>query len=238
MSSLLADRLSVPVVGWEDFRDGFHWRQGEHLTALGPTGNGKTTLITELLPQQPWVVFFGTKPRDATLDTLKANGYRRVKKWADRSPMDRRVLLWPDSKKLDAVIKQREVFQTALEEIFFVGSWCVVFDEVLEFVEDLRLPNVVKRCLRQGRSSNLAVVSGSQRPVDVPLLCYSQATHLFLWGTNDAKDTKRFSEISGNVDKRAIVQTIYSLPDRHSFLYVNTRTGEMSVSRVELEGVN
>lgn len=238
MSSQLADPQIAEVLTWQDFQDRFKWSQGEHLTVLGPTGNGKTTLVTQLLERQPWVVFFGTKPRDETLDKLRADGYRRIKEWRDRSPLDNRVLLWPDSKRLDSVTKQRAVFLEALDEIFQAGAWTIVFDEVLEFVEELKMPLTVKRFLRQGRSSKIAVVSGSQRPVDVPLLCYSQATHLFLWRTTDAKDTKRFSEISGNVDKRAIERQLMSLPDRHSFLYVNTRTGDMSVSRVELEGVN
>lgn len=231
VAQVLSNDLTVP---WDEFRDGFSWSQGEHLTCLGPTGNGKTTLILEILPLQPWVVFFGTKPRDEAYSRLiHEYGYRRVKRWEDRSPVNRNVLLWPDSRRLSAPVVQRPTFEKALSEIFEQGAWAVVFDEVLEFSKDLKMPNTVNRFLAQGRSNRNTVVSGSQRPFDVPQRCYSQATHLFLWRTTDERDVKRFSEISGNVDKREIIRQLYSLPSRYHFLYVNTRTGEMAVSRVD-----
>lgn len=236
MSQRLAQPDQIERLSWDEFRDSFEWRQGEHLTVLGPTGSGKTTLIVELLDCLPWVVVFGTKGRDETLHRLiSEQGYRRIKRWEERSPTDKRIVLWPDSRKLTAPVVQRQAFERALAHIFPAGGWAVVFDEVLEFTQDLRMPNIVKRFWRQGRSNYLSVVAGSQRPVDVPLLAYSSATHLFLWNTNDLRDSKRFSEISGFVDRRAIQRIVMELP-QHDVLYVNTRTGALTVTNTQQRG--
>ncbi len=200
---------------------------------LGPTGSGKSTLLVSLLPLQPHVVFFGTKPRDETLERLEdTEGYRRIKDWHERSPLNYRVILWPNSRKLTSPVKQREVFMEALDEIFYAGGWCVVFDEVLEFAVDLKMPRLVNRFLGQGRSNYITCVSGSQRPFDVPQRCFSQARHLFLWQTNDERDLKRFAEISGRVDKRAIMRVVQELPE-FDVLYVNTRSGRMVITNTE-----
>lgn len=228
-----SDSNSIERVPWDEFLERFVWRQGEHVTILGPTGGGKTTIELAILHKQPWVVFFGTKGRDDTLDKLiSEEGYRRIYRWHDRSPIDNRVILWPKSRKLSSALVQRTVFEQALIEIYEAGAWCCVFDEVLEFTKDLKMPNIIQRYWRQGRSNRLSVVAGSQRPVDIPVLAYSSATHLFLQNTNDMRDVKRFAEISGFVDRRAIQRTVQELP-HHDALYINTRTGEMLITNTQ-----
>lgn len=229
--------VEIPRVSWDDFLSRFQWRQGDHVTLLGPTGQGKTTLALRLLPLRQYVVVFGTKPRDDSMDYLLSQGYRRISKWDEVGPVNRqtgtKVLLWPDSRKATSATKQRDVFMEALRDIYEQGSWACYFDEVLEFTTDLKMPNMLNLYWRQGRSIGISVIGGSQRPAYVPLYAYSQAQHLFLWRTADRRDTKRLGEISGNVDRRIIESALASL-DYHEPLYVNTRTGEMLVTQVQL----
>jgi hypothetical protein len=44
LTSISPDRLS-----WSSFLSGFQWRQGEHVSLIGPTGTGKSTLAFGLV---------------------------------------------------------------------------------------------------------------------------------------------------------------------------------------------
>lgn len=59
----------------------FTWEQGEHITVVGPTDYGKTTLVIVLLEERDYVVFFATKPRDETISALEGQGYYFTRDW-------------------------------------------------------------------------------------------------------------------------------------------------------------
>jgi hypothetical protein len=63
-------------------------------------------------------------------------------------------------------------------------------------------------------------------------MLYDQATHLFFWRDNDETNLKRIGGL-GAIDSTLIRHTVGRLP-RHSALYLNTRTGRMAVTRVEI----
>src|SRR3954469_22140499 len=66
----------APRIPWDVFiTNVFHWKNGQHIGLIGPTGLGKTTLMTNLLPLKPYVVVFATKPRDETMHALIRSGY-------------------------------------------------------------------------------------------------------------------------------------------------------------------
>ena len=99
------------------------------MTLVGPTGGGKTTLGIALLPARQYVTVLGTKPKDATLDKLKRQGYRRIGEWPP-GPTVNRVLLWPELRRMDQAKQQRDVFAHALDEMFAEGGWCIFADEL------------------------------------------------------------------------------------------------------------
>lgn len=233
-------RLSTqaPRVPWDVFlRDEFQWLSGEHVGLIGPTGQGKTTMMVNLLPLHPYVVAFATKPHDATMDALLHQGYHRMERWQSLDPRvyPRRVL-WPDATHMSAVNNQTRIFHHAMGAIFREGGWTTVIDETWYFVnklknlrEQISLESDIKMFLLQGRSLGISLLCATQRPAFVPLEIYDQSTHLMFWRDNDETNLKRMSGISWR--SAALVREIVSSLDRHQVLYVNTRTGRMVRTR-------
>lgn len=221
--------MGVPVVSWSAFLRRLDWRQGEHLTAIGHTGSGKSHAVRLLLPLRGHSVVFGTKPRDATLKAFRRDGWVRYTEWPPE-PHDDRVLLWPSVQTIpDDIVNQRRVFADALADVFAQGGWCVYLDELPYIVNTLRLGDYPELLWQQGRSLGVSLVAAAQRPRHVPLLAFSQATHLLLWRASDAADLQRLAEIGG-VNTDAVRRIVARLPP-YAFLHVNTRNGALQISR-------
>ena len=60
---------------------------------------------------------------------------------------------------------------------------------------------------------------------------YSQATHLFFWRTTDRADLGRIGGLGG-IDPTLIRMRVAKLRG-HECLYVNTRTGELLVTKAD-----
>lgn len=223
----------IPRVSWRDFLDEFDWRQGEHVTILGTTGGGKTTIEMAILPRRRHRVIFASKPKDPLISSARKMGYEIVRKWPPH-PYIERCVFWPKINRMSDADAQRMEFYGALYDIYERGGWCVALDETAYLARTLGLGNVLKFLYEQARSLNVSLVSLSQRPKEIPLLAYSCATHLFLLRETDAVNIKRLSEISG-VNSAIVKEAVQTLPRYHT-LYVNTRSGEMRITKVERGG--
>lgn len=221
---------NVPRVSWQEFLDGFRWKQGEHVTLLGPTGQGKTTLAMEILPRRRYVVVFGTKAKDKTLDKLQRDGYIVTQEWPP-PPYAEKVILWPSMKKASYKLEQQREFYTALSDIYTAGGWAVYLDELRYICDTLKLGELVEVLWQQGRSLGISVIGGNQRPRFVPLNAYDQATHLFVWNFNDKENAKRLSEIVG-IDEKEVAAIVRGLP-KYDVLYINADTHTMQITNVK-----
>lgn len=237
--SVAASETGIPYVVWADFlARHFDWNQGEHVSLIGPTGSGKTTLALEILARRTWVTALATKPRDATMDRLIRKGWKKIQKWPPpHVPLHRRnegqrVVLWPPFKKPEDVTNQAVQIDAAMRAMFVQGGWCIFADEARYLCVDLKLKRLLETIWTQGRSLRLSLVAGTQRPSMVPLLMYDQATHLFFWRDNDEANLKRIGGI-GYQSSAGIRRAVCSL-DLHEVLYVNSRTGEMLRTRIPL----
>lgn len=223
-----------PLVPFDVFLRGMNWRQGEHVTLIGQTGSGKTTLALALLNLRRYVCLIATKPRDKTFSKLRQQGYAIAREWPVPYEVWEKVVFWPEVNRMRHINSQREAVADCMESIYETGGWCVYLDEV-RYVSDpayLGLGTHVKLLLTQGRALDVSVVSGSQRPAWVPLECYSQATHLFFWRESDDANLKRVASIGG-IRTKDLRELVPRLP-RHECLYVNTVTGRMARTRVDL----
>lgn len=218
---------NAPRVPWDQFVSKyFRWEQGEHVALIGPTGQGKTTLLTNLLPLHPYVVVFATKPRDESMSRLIRTGYFPVKEWQRLDPKQypRRVL-WPDAGRLDSVENQQEVFHSAFQKIYREGGWTVAIDELWYIDNVLKLEMDVKLYLLQARALGISLLAATQRPAWVPLEIYDQSTHLFFWRDNDETNLRRLSGISFR--SADLIRSVVSELEKYQVLYINTRTGQM-----------
>lgn len=220
------DDTEAPVVDWATLVAGLNWRQGEHVSLIGPTGTGKSHLGLRLLSQRAWAVVLGTKPADPTLDRLRRHGYRLIREWPPPATAQR-VLLWPKWSNPRQEKAQAEAIGDAMVKMFRQGGWALFADEVSWLCDQLGLQRELKAWWQQGRSNNLTLVAATQRPAWVPRDIYSAATHVFFWRTNDERDLRAIGGLGGlaSATVRNLVSTLDA--DSHQFLYVNTRTGAM-----------
>lgn len=233
--------LEVPSLTWTDFLSEFQWWQGEHLTLIGPTKSGKTTLGRELLRRaraertHPYQIITATKRRDEILDTFKPEGFVKMPRWeihdAEVFP---KAMLAPPLKSASEKGKQADALREAMTFIYQQGGWLVFLDELKHIAGYLKLEPEVELLLHQGRSAGITVVSAVQRPRHVPLMAYDQADHIFMWESRDRNIRKRLAEIGGKVDPDLIEYGLRRLPSRHSFLYINPASGKVLQSEVEL----
>lgn len=241
MATALTRTELVPAISWSEFLDHLQWYQGEHMTCIGPTKSGKTTLIRELMRRarrmntHPWQVITVSKRKDEVLDTFKEDGFVKFPKWEVPDPeLYPRVMLAPPLKSAKHKGDQAAAFEYGLTRIFKQGGWLVYLDEMKHLSTFLGLDDSIELLLHQGRSAGISVVSSVQRPRHVPLMAYDQADHLFMWESRDGNIHKRLMEIGGKADPDVIKYGLRNLPDRHSFLYVDMVNGDVLQTKVEL----
>jgi hypothetical protein len=237
-------------VPWDSFYASFArgFRQGDHVTILGPTRSGKTHLGLRIIELRSYVLFLATKPRDPLISALRRDGYRiqsrlEVRRDPDTGrPVDRRIVYWPihgsERERHELSLRALRDLQAAHMRHAFTyayrsGGWCVFADETIWLADDLKLKDELDMLLYQGRTLGVSMICAGQRPAWVPRACYSQADHIFLFQTNDRDDILKLADIGGsNVERiRAVVPTLS--PQEHEFLYIGTRTNILLRSAVE-----
>jgi energy-coupling factor transporter ATP-binding protein EcfA2 len=233
--------LDAPnTLPWKTFLAGFRWQQGEHITALGANGSGKSTLLLALVKNEPHVVLLLTKPRDPTLETfIKQNDFKRLYSWPP-SYDDNRIALWPRFRSVEDYSTMGNTFYRAIngykenkqriDGIFQQGGWVLVADE-MRVMQRLGLEDTMVMLLTQGRSNDLSIVCGAQRPRHVPVEMLSEPTHLFLYHCSDKYDIDRLSDIGGRRTEE--IKQIVPMLEQYQFLYVNKRNGTLAISKVD-----
>lgn len=233
----------APVLSWDDFMTyAFDWRQDQHLGAVGPTDQGKTTLIYHVLDRRKYIAYLSIKTRDETLNAYaKHGGFERIEEWP---PMRKRLgrsrpytakemprrLLWPDATQLDSEANQATQFDKALHDIYASGGWCTVLDDFWYLAHILKFERTTKKMLANARSNDIPLAIAAQRPSGNRLVeLFDQTTHLFFFRDNDEPNLKRISGV-GALSSRAIQGFVANL-EPFQALYVNTRNGSMYRTR-------
>lgn len=232
----------APFVPWPDFLRAFMaaWKpniggKAQHVSMVGPNGQGKTHLALRLLQARhevrgAHVVILATKPRDQTLTAL---GWPVIRRWPPGYGQET-VIYWPKRPKgasaREAINAQRLAFRPVLADLFESGRRTVYIDEAAYFAQDLRLEDELRQLWQMGRSQDLIVVAGTQRPTGVPRPMFSEPAWFFAFRTADEDELRRVSEIGG-VDTKALRSIMRTMPP-HEFVACQTRTGRMVRSKV------
>lgn len=248
------DAHPIPFTPWAEFMSSWAWRQGEHVTVIGPTGTGKTTVIRAILPKRyeagGAVNVLATKSLDSNLTswarhdrlTIVRDWPPKAPQWwrppadhvdgARRVPWQNRIMTWPAARGMalaDVDTHMADVHRRALTDMFWQGHWCVVGEELWELTR-LGLAAELSQLWTQGRSAGISLVGATQRPVDIPLFAYSQASHLFLFGDNDEVNLRRLQGIGGM--SGATLRGAVSALSGYDVLYVGTRNQRLVRTRV------
>jgi hypothetical protein len=181
------------------------WAQGEHVTVVGETESGKTFLVTKLADMREHVVILRTKPDDnkfpGFLHTAKA---RAMDDWHNQH-----ILLEP---KYDEQARQA---WEMLERVWRHGGWTVIIDEQWYVEQELKMRHMIVRLLTQGRSKDITVVNGVQRPVEISRFTISQSKHVFIFSL-EGRDVKTVADATSP----RIIEPVSQLTiPKHDFIY-------------------
>ena len=192
-----------------------NWKQGEHVALIGQTGCGKTTLARELLKLRGYVLCLITKP-----DMILWPGrWARVSRVKDIDLSENtRFILRPE------YAHQQEEIGRGLLSAWGQGGWTLYIDELYYLEQQLRLEDQVVQLLTQGRSLNITVVLGMQRPAWVTRFALSEPTHIFCAKLGDQRDAQVIKSIIGSEYLEA-VQTV----GWHKFVYLNKISAEQTI---------
>lgn len=221
MAKFDGNPMDWPRVEWGQFLTDLNWQQGDHMIVVGETNSGKTTLISKVLPQRPYAVVFVSKTYDKSFNRKRWPGFTIMREWnARKAATLRHVLLWPEAgKTIDETLEnQYRVFRDALNEIYREKGWAVCIDELQWAVDMLGFDKYMKTYQHQARSSGITVITGFQRPSNVPVITYGSATHAFVSRQTEDADVKRLAQLGG-VDADKLRAALPLIP-KHHWLYL------------------
>lgn len=216
---------------------------GEHVSCIGETGSGKTTLARNILRMRSFVVVLGTKKRDEDLyPALESLGFVRKENWNPFEWEDthERYIIFAPSLDIDRNATERDIadaeedqaqrFRRALIEVNESGGWCIYGDEIATVTNDLGLKRTVNLVYREGRSESITWIASTQRPREVPLMVFQQSKWMFIWQIADRDDRYRAAQYTGPL-MPIVDYTVARLP-RYEFVCVHKPTQEIVRSRV------
>lgn len=217
----------------------WNYNAGEHVTFLGPTGNGKTFLAYQLLqrtttPDLPGIVLV-MKPRDETVDEWTAKlQYKKIVNWPPppRLPFTKPpsgYVVWPQH-TFDPYIDDphlHHVFRRTILDNYKRGDRVIFADELYGLVRELKLERELVAVWSRGRSMGAGLWGAVQKPSHVPLWAYNQAEHLFLSREPDKRGRDRFAEIGG-IDPLLVSRAVQGL-DKFQWLYIGREGPTMCI---------
>lgn len=213
--------LDVPVLSRKEFVRQFakDYKPGQHLTALGPSGRGKTTLVGQLAgatvrahPNIDLRVLHGKiKGRDQSIDKLAKSARLTIgpdykATWYQRHVSQRKArghIVRPLEHAGSTAAEENELiakrFQKGIHDGYHRSRKAPIIllvDEAHQAHNDLKLRKDLEAPLMRGRPV-CGVWSLVQRGRYVSYMVYDQAEYLLIFYDPDRDNQRRYSEIGG-----------------------------------------
>lgn len=229
---------------------GPHYEPGQHVTFIGPTGSGKTTVAYEMLDaiasdKLPAIVLV-MKPKDDTVKQwtklagfkttqvwppITRRGVRNMSKSGGMGKKRRGFVFWP-KQTLSNIDRDDEhlarEFKRVLNDCYKKGNNVIFADEVVGLAKELGLEKTLKAIWMRGRSLGCGLWAATQRPFEAPLLMYGQAEHLIIFKDPDHRSVDRFKEIGG-INPDIVEDAVYGLK-KFEFVYIGRNMAPDGVS--------
>lgn len=196
----------------------FRWEQGEHMTVIGDTGTGKSTLLSRLIVTRANYIVLQTKP-----DDVKWDGKLVHKNSQMDDPRIDRWILRPEYDEQSGEI------HAAYERVWREGHWCLVTDELFYVQDMLRMKLQINRNMTQGRSKHITMVNGMQRPVEVTRFAISQSSHVITYRL-DERDAKTVGMAAGGKEVENVINSLGS----REFLWYHRPSRRYWTGRLDL----
>jgi hypothetical protein len=233
---------SAVAYPWRDFmlhmRE--NWSQGEHWALVAPTGEGKTTFVSQLVMLRRWVGLYDQKGgTDDIVAILEEQGWPRVNRWPLSMEMRKkiregkepvRLIVGGKGRKPQDKLRRRAYHQKTLDGMSQEGGWTILIPD-LALLTDRRFGNAgdkVTEGLLEGRSAKNTYITEFQRPAGVPREAADQATYLATSYTRDTDTIARLAEMMGRsrVETRGAVKALGDDDGKFAWIVVSRNPRE------------
>lgn len=220
----------VPFIDWPLFaRRYLPLPPTEHVSLIGRTGSGKTTLAANaIVPGYPYSVALITKRRDTSLfPALKRQGFQIESDPRRLDARKRPHVIYHAPRAAgeatkDKYLAQRSRILALIEAIWDEsrpsGGWALYLDEIRYLANRLQLKGDLEELWLEGRGAGITVIAGTQNPVSVPREVFDQADHLFLWRQPEIDRVRRLAEFGGT-RREEIFELVPRLADHEALYY-------------------
>jgi hypothetical protein len=219
----------VSFIPWRQFDRDVQFDQGDHITLVGRTKSGKTTLaVGGLLPHFTWSVVMATKVKDDKLYApLEAQGFVMSANPALDAKRHPKIIFKPPLKGATKADKeqQAEMFRQVLGVAFAEGGWAIYMDEVRYLSDNMGLKTELETLWLQGRSLGITMIAATQNPVSIPRVAFDQVEHLFFWRQTERERVKQMADMAGS--EAATVKSVVPRLPQHEALYVHPADDRM-----------
>lgn len=167
---------------------------GERALIAGQTGSGKTTAALHMLSSyygKRQIIIADTKS-DPTIEHLagpiatRLRDLPKVAKWPD-NPV---VIYRPDAGELADLF----ILDAFCDWVYRRGHTVLFIDELGQFGAGAHAGPGLTSVFARGRSADLTVLAGTQRPVGVPIIAFTESQIFYVFRLLFKRDRERISE--------------------------------------------